>query len=182
MSLTKKEIITIIEWNHNRCPRVFVETGTFLGNTILNIHQLFDKIYTVEASEKSYNLSKKNCNKIPHAHFYHADSAKWLPEIIKKNNEPALFFLDAHFFLYPKQQHLISRKNKMPLMEELKTIKSRKYNDLVVIDDYKWLGRAGAGVNWQHCSGEDILKLMQPTRHIVWKDYLIFPTISVSLL
>ena len=37
----------------------FIETGTFNGDTIFALEPYFDKLYTIEFSEKYYNNTKK---------------------------------------------------------------------------------------------------------------------------
>jgi hypothetical protein len=58
-------------------PKVFVETGTYRGDGVLNA---FREIHSIELSEE----------------FAHGDSAPVLEKLSETLNEPTLFFLDAH--------------------------------------------------------------------------------------
>lgn len=163
-------------------PQIFVETGTFRGQTVINVRHLFQEIHTVELSVSAYEFCKKRCFGIEHIKLYCGDSAIWMQDIAKRIEGPAFFYLDAHYFLYGKFQHLIATESKMPLLAELAAIKIRDFNDLVVIDDYKWLGKKGAGVDWQDCAVDKILDLMKPQGYDIWKDYLIFRTKGIPFL
>ena len=101
--------------------------------------------------------------------------------ITKFNDEPIWFYLDAHYFRYPEKQHLIATTNHMPLMDELKAIQIRKNpKDLIIIDDFRWLKKP---LNVErNTSYLDVLQLMQPSKHIVIKELLVFPNQSVSIL
>ena len=114
--------------------------------------------------------------------MYHGDSATWMQDIVQLIKVPTFFYLDAHYFLYGKFQKLIASDNKMPLLSELTAIKNRTFNDLVVIDDCRWLGKKGAGVDWRDCAIDKILDLMQPQGYNVWHDYLVFRTKSIPFL
>ena len=42
--------------------KCFIETGTYLGETIFSVEPLFNKLHTIEFSEKYYNGTKSKYN------------------------------------------------------------------------------------------------------------------------
>jgi hypothetical protein len=42
---------------------IFIETGTFHGNSLLNLCVFFKKLYSIEPSEKYFKISKENLKK-----------------------------------------------------------------------------------------------------------------------
>tara|TARA_Y100000034_G_C6889583_1_gene409010 strand:+ start:1300 stop:1845 length:546 start_codon:yes stop_codon:yes gene_type:complete len=173
MSLNPKIINHLTEW-HGCRARILVETGTFEGRTVKQVHSFFEEIHTIEASLKAQRRAKGRCRDLTNVTFYLGDSATALQKVVNGIDEPIWFFLDAHYFEHPDKQNIISEQNHMPLMDELKIIQKRKHKDLVIIHDFHWL-------NYQlnidrGASSDDVLELMKPAAHIVFKDCLVFPT------
>lgn len=162
------QIEKIKEWNKNKIANIFVETGTFKGQTILNINSYFKELHSVDISEKAYNYAKERCEHLNNVHFYNEDSPNFLKKIIQIN-ESIWFFLDAHYFNYPdkKFQYLISNKNEMPLIEELKTLKNRQFDDLIIIDDYKWIIRE------KNIKIKNILNAFEATKYTILNDRIL---------
>ncbi len=76
---------------------VFIETGTYLGDTINAVKDLFDEIYSIELDTKLADRAKKIFKKYSKIHIIEGDSGKILPKLLEKINKPALFWLDAHW-------------------------------------------------------------------------------------
>lgn len=110
---------------------IFIETGTYKGKTSLWASQYFQKVYTIEKSESIYNDTVHRLGHIKNIDFLLGHSAEKLKEILRQVQEPAIFWLDAHWsagITYGKDE-------KSPLIDELKIIlKNSKYN-LLLIDD-----------------------------------------------
>jgi len=77
--------------------KIFVETGTFIGNTLIGLHQSFQKLYSIELDKGIYRLAKKRLSEYKNVEIVHGDSAKQLPLILNAISEPAIFWLDAHY-------------------------------------------------------------------------------------
>jgi len=80
-------------------PKVFIETGTFIGQTAFEMSNHFDKIYSIEIQEKLYEdvVNIKNKKGIDNVNFLLGDSGEKIIDIIKEVEEPSVFFLDAHY-------------------------------------------------------------------------------------
>jgi hypothetical protein len=114
----------------------FIETGTFNGDTIFALEPYFDKLYTIEFSEKYYNNTKKKYrgNKI---NFILGDSSVVFEKILPNITEKCIFFLDAHWSCDDT-----GRSNKdVPLEEEITSINNLYKNDaIIIIDDFRLFG------------------------------------------
>jgi hypothetical protein len=107
---------------------LFIETGTYLGNTTEFIAKNFPniKIVTIEINETNYNNSfKKLCN-YTNINCIKGDSSKILKEIDINHCLNKLYYLDAHWY------------DHNPVRDELKYIfENSKGNEIIIIDDFK---------------------------------------------
>lgn len=109
-----------------------IETGTYLGETILATKGYFQKIYSIELGRDLYLLAKKTFRGDKNVEIIYGDSAKVLPQIVKKINKPCVFWLDAHF----SEGITTKGATKTPIIKELKTISGSKIkNHVILIDD-----------------------------------------------
>jgi hypothetical protein len=139
---------------------IYIETGCYLGRGIIKpkdnkysvsdaingvcetigiLHSGYDKIYSIELVEKYYNLNKEQFKNFDHVNIIHGDSSVKLEELLSNINVPVTVFLDAHW-----SGGDTGRLNKdTPLLEELDILKKRKYNDIIIIDDTRCIGKYG---------------------------------------
>src|ERR1035437_4237949 len=76
--------------------KIFVETGTYLGDMVYSQRNAFEKIHSVEVSESLYIRAKARFKMFDKVNLYLGDSAVVIQEVIKNLNESALFWLDGH--------------------------------------------------------------------------------------
>lgn len=76
--------------------RVFIETGTFHGDTVASMIGLFTVIHSIELSPQLFKKAKVRFEKEKSVTLWQGDSGKILPKILKTLKSPALFWLDAH--------------------------------------------------------------------------------------
>ncbi len=113
----------------------FIETGTHEGETILNMENHFDNLYTIEINPDYYNnfLQKYNRNKIK---CFLGDSSIVLSDIVKNINGKSIFFLDGHYIGGIKHSII-----DCPLIQELNNIKLyHKEEAIIIIDDFRLFG------------------------------------------
>ena len=60
MPALEKEIIQHMLQSKSISFPIFVETGTYMGETIKMAESIFDKLYTIEIKEEFYNSAKSN--------------------------------------------------------------------------------------------------------------------------
>ena len=77
--------------------RVLIETGTFKGDTVMALRRDFDRIVSVELSPELHAKAVRQTRRQRNAELLLGDSAKVLPGILATLDQPALFWLDAHY-------------------------------------------------------------------------------------
>lgn len=110
----------------------FIETGTFYGQTIWKVKDIFSKVFSVEFYEPLYlyNIEQFKDNK--NVKIFYGDSSVKLSEMVAQTNGKILFWLDGH---YSGEGTGLSKKTS-PIIEELDVIKASLKNDCcIVIDD-----------------------------------------------
>lgn len=112
--------------------KVLIETGTFQGDTILAVRRNFEKIFSIELSEKFYRLSKAKLGKFSNVKLVRGDSSEKLKSILKSLKVPALFWLDAHYSAGETARGSIDS----PIVQELNLIvKNPVRGHVILIDD-----------------------------------------------
>lgn len=127
----KKEKI-IKKYFKNFDCKIFVETGTYLGDTTFAMKDIAEKIYTIELSDELYKNAVLRFQDYKNITCLHGDSAVVLIEVLKQINEKTLFWLDGHY-----SSGITARGVKdTPILEELEIIyNAKKLNHILLIDD-----------------------------------------------
>ncbi len=78
---------------------VFVETGTFMGDTTFAMRDTFEQLHTVEFDAKLYQRATTRFAQTPRITVWHGDGGATLPEVLKKVSATAtcVFWLDGHY-------------------------------------------------------------------------------------
>lgn len=153
--LEQKEILDVI----SRFPvetkfTNFVESGTFLGETILSMEPLFEKLYTVELAPHLVTRMKNlyNGNKIS---FILGNSGEIFKNLLPNITDPTVFWLDGHYSNNP-----LCAWSKNPLLEETGNIIDKLQNfAIIIIDDVRLFGDVAD--SWEHISEEKIFKIVK---------------------
>lgn len=135
---------------------VFVETGTYMGETILGLSEFFELSYTVELDEVIFNnFSNLNYDR-QKIKSYLGDSIIVLPEIIKLIDKNCIFFLDGHYSGSGTGKGI----KDVPILEEIKSINDN-YNlpSIIIIDDLR-LFNTNYIENWSGITIESINSLI----------------------
>ncbi len=110
---------------------IFVETGTFLGQTVAGVADLFDRCFTIELSRKLWERASSALASANNVSCLWGDSAVLLPEVLLQIDEPALFWLDAH-----ASGGDTSHSARDPIFDELAAIYSHPVKrHVILIDD-----------------------------------------------
>lgn len=118
----------------------FFQTGTFLGDGILNVMKYKFKTYiSIQILLQNYNKAKQRLKDFENVILYKGNSNELMPVALKacSKEEPILFWLDCHlpdWYQGYKKQYDIDTK--FPLINQLQTIlKYRNGKDVIIIDD-----------------------------------------------
>jgi len=77
-------------------PDIFIETGTYEGDTT-KFFATYDKpVYTTEICKELYDISCNNLKEYKNITALFGDSTPNLISVMPKNKEKVLFFLDSH--------------------------------------------------------------------------------------
>jgi hypothetical protein len=119
--------------------RVFVETGTYMGETAWALRRELDRIETIELEPTLARLARIRFKRVPNVRVHEGDSASVLPNILETLTEPALFWLDAH----PSTDRT-AHNGPIPLRAELAAIGGHAVSGhVVLVDDLRYLGTPG---------------------------------------
>ena len=154
------DILKKLQDNYTKYP-VFIETGTYLGDTIFLMEPYIDKLITVEIKKELYeNVKNKYIgNKIS---FYLGDSSQFFRIILPTIKTKSIVFLDGHWSC-----GITGKGNKdCPLYEEINEINNLlKQEAIIIIDDYRLFGKGpnknNELCNWEDINKETILKILE---------------------
>ena len=136
-------------------PRICIETGTYRGAGATNLSKMFERVYTIELSERWFVISQKALSCFSNISCYQGDSAEILSQLLPILDEPVYFYLDAHY----AGGDTAYGKEEVPLLRELQKIveaRERNYSDIIVIDDLRLIGKRGISGD-----GDDIYPFME---------------------
>ncbi len=124
--------------------KTFVETGTFLGDTIASLKDIFKSLYSIELSNELAQNAQNKFKNDNHIEIIQGDSGVVLKEI-KITDKPALFWLDGHysssFKIGDKLIQTARGISDTPIFEELQTVlKNGLESNVILIDDARCFG------------------------------------------
>lgn len=151
--LSLNKILTEIKWRINNKPvppphfikqriiknyakkyslEIFIETGTYLGETVMSVRNRFKQIFSIELNQPLFERAKNIFIKYPHIQILHGDSSTVLISILSKIDKPALFWLDGHYSAGITSKGSLNT----PILKELELILKHKINNhIILIDD-----------------------------------------------
>lgn len=121
--------------------KVFVETGTFLGDMIKAVINCAAEIHSVEIEKSLFDQAKKQFREHGHVAIHHGDSAIALPQLLSSLRGPCLFWLDGHY----SGRGTGRGDAETPILHEIHAVLSlQRGADIILIDDARlFIGRNG---------------------------------------
>jgi hypothetical protein len=144
--------------------KTFVETGTYLGETLGLASHYFDRCFSIELSEKFYNLNVEKFKNSSNIFLHKGSSATELSKIFNNFlHEPVMFFLDAH---YSSGGTARDPEYDPPVLIEIDVILKNRitsgfYNDIIIVDDYGQFGSCKQDEDWTEITTSNIEKLVE---------------------
>ena len=163
-SLDYPVIKTVLEkYPFTKFP-IFIESGTYKGQTILLMEPHFEKLYTIELSTVLHEACKKayKDSKTRKITFLQGESHNVFKTLLPTINSPTIFFLDGHWSC--NDTALGSKP--VPLLEELQEINSKfNHEAIIIIDDYRLFDGKDPVVDWSSITLQKVLNIF-PNRLI----------------
>lgn len=115
---------------------VFIETGTFKGDSIAMMRPLFNELHTCELSAELHQAAEFRFKDDVAIHCHLGSSPDLLSGLAKSNTgNPLLYWLDAHWC---SADHTAGEESQCPLLEELDAIAPLHPDSVVWIDDARY--------------------------------------------
>lgn len=112
---------------------VFIETGTFKGESVEIVKNYFKTIYSVELSDILYQDAQIRFKDLPHIQIIRGDSAEVLQNLKPiLSITPVLYWLDAHWCVGTNTD---GKESQCPLIKELNAISPLNPDSVIIIDD-----------------------------------------------
>jgi len=111
---------------------IFVETGTFLGDTLAHIAKTGVECASIELSPELHKTARNRFHRYKNVRLLLGDSGEIVPELLKEINQPVLFWLDGHY----SAGVTASADIHTPVSAELSAILNHPIkNHVILIDD-----------------------------------------------
>lgn len=117
--------------------QTLVETGTYYGDMVEAMKRRFSRIYSIELSKELCERAAKRFRGDRHVSIIHGDSGAELGKLVRRIEQPALFYLDGHYSGGMTAQGA----RDTPIYEELAHILDHDRRHVIVIDDARCFGR-----------------------------------------
>lgn len=136
--------------------KVFIETGTYLGDMVEAQKKNFKKVYSIELGNDLYNEALKKFEHDDNVTILQGDSGDVLMGLLPQIDEPAVFWLDGHY----SEGFTAKGKLDTPVLAELELILAHVIDDhVILIDDARCFNGRG-----DYPSIEDLRNLVNAKR------------------
>ncbi len=148
--------------------RTFVETGTYLGEMVEAMRDLFERVVTVEVEPALAARASERFRGRPNVQVLQGDSMSLLPAVLAEKKGPCLFWLDGHFSGGITGQGA----RETPIRAELLAILSdSEAGHVVLIDDARCF--TGEGHYPTLAEVEDYVTRLRPEWKMILRDDII---------
>jgi len=127
-----KKLIGLIKEKYK--IELFIETGTFKGETSVWAAGQFKDVFTIENSPAIFESASVTLSRYKNIYPLFGNSAVQLNNVITDINKPAIFWLDAHWC----GRDTYGSDDPCPLLDEIRIIKQSKYMHVLMIDDARF--------------------------------------------
>ncbi len=126
------KIFTIRNYARELGLKVFIETGTNVGDTLDGVRPAFKELHSVELDDDLYKKASERFRKYPNITIHHGTSDTFLKEFVPRLTVPVLYWLDAHY-----SGHGTARAGEdSPIVAELQICLNHwKEGSAILIDD-----------------------------------------------
>lgn len=108
----------------------YVETGTYLGESLAWAAERFGRVTTIELREDFLRQAVARVGTLPNVRFLLGDSGATLTQVVSTLSGPSLFWLDAH-----AGAGFFGSEERCPLVQELEAVIASPLDHCLIIDD-----------------------------------------------
>jgi hypothetical protein len=122
----------LIDWVRRSGVEMFVETGTYRGETTLALRGAVRRCVTIELDSVLHAAARETFAGMADVELLLGDSGTLIRDVLARLDEPALFWLDAHY----SGAGTGRGSEDSPILGELDSILGHRIRDhIVIIDD-----------------------------------------------
>lgn len=137
--------------------KIFVETGTFYGDTLEGVMGWFETLYSIELSRDLYDAAKRRFRDDPKVNLIWGDSGDQIATLMHKIDRPTLFWLDGHY----SGGETARGEHDTPIYKELEHIlNAPDLGHVILIDDARCFGSYEGYPTLQEI--EDLIRAKRP--------------------
>ena len=115
---------------------VFIETGTFAGDSVAAVRTSFNELHTCELSPELHAAATRRFGDDPAVRCHCGSSPDWLRTLgTVQAGRPVMYWLDAHWC---SADHAAGHESQCPLLDELEAIAPLHPDSVVWIDDARY--------------------------------------------
>ena len=172
-SVIKEKVIK--EYARKFQARIFIESGTYLGDTVEAMKDSFDRLFSIELDPALYERARRRFANCEHISIVHGNSGEMLRELLASIDEPCLFWLDGHYSGGITAKATVET----PIMKEVEHILDHPASPHVVLiddarlftgeNDYPTLQELQEFIvrkrpNWKLRVEHDIIRVIEPAK------------------
>lgn len=180
LSIKTLESVVFDKFSQKDDYSIFIESGTYLGDTILTVQPYFKSVYTIEISKKYFDQfdQRKEELQIENIINLFGDSGKIIGQILMEisSDDNCIFWLDGHW----SSGDTGRGEKDCPLIEECSMIdklyKSKK--GIILIDDYHLFG-TNINEDWSGIIEDNVISCFDNYKII---DKLVYDNIFCLLI
>lgn len=145
---------------------VFVECGTYGGDSVVAARKVFRTVHTIEISHELWERARARFATDGGVTCHHGNSPDVLATLLPPFGKlPLVFWLDAHW----SKGNTSFQSVHVPLLQELRVIVSKAEGPcLLLIDDVRLFGGASDGIDWTGVSQQAVLDIVGPRVLSFW--------------
>ena len=122
-----------------RGNRVFIESGTYFGDTTAYMLPLCDLLVTIELDDALYAAAARRFAGDERVRVLHGDGAELVPQLVREAPSPPLVWLDGHYSGGETAHGAVAE----PATRILGELVGAPSGTTIVIDDLRLFGRGG---------------------------------------
>lgn len=149
----------------------FIETGTYLGDTVCAMREIFERVYSIELADELYQQALERFADDDGVTLLLGESSEKLHEAAKlAADRGAIFWLDAHW----SGGNTARAIENTPIIRELKSIQSHQLdNSIVMIDDLRYFINIPKGFEVHEANyGYPLLRELLGQIRILWPRHI----------